>query len=135
MFNLIGTFCIVNADADREVVKFKTNLIGTFCIVNVIKLRYFPVVLENLIGTFCIVNVIQRSIHIYTPFNLIGTFCIVNFEKSRIARGYNFEFNRNILYCKSLNLLFQFFHWKNLIGTFCIVNDNPEDLNFALELI
>ena len=32
--NLIGTFCIVNAKIDKDMIDFEKDLIGTFCIVN-----------------------------------------------------------------------------------------------------
>ena len=46
-----------------------------------------------------------------------------------------FEFNRNILYCKSTTSGRKIKKWDNLIGTFCIVNigvDSGKDTIFSI---
>ena len=65
---------------------------------------------------------------------LIGTFCIVNCCK-HLAGLAEMEFNRNILYCKSIYFFYNSINFTDLIGTFCIVNELENEANeFAAEI-
>ena len=57
----------------------------------------------NLIETFCIVNLYLSKLNLKTDCDLIETFCIVNIGINYDKDTGNFEFNRNILYCKCIN--------------------------------